>query len=175
MAIEFQTGRPNHYTRERHDKIIAAIRKNAPYEIAAWSARICGNTLTNWMTQGKNDKNAGIHSDYAQLLDDILDTEANKVMEHLTLIEAGHKTWQPRLKILERRWRKYFGQDASLYQELVDRALKIEEAFKRLHDLPMQGATSHGGEMDTESDQEARSTSEGTRGEEGRENTSEEA
>jgi hypothetical protein len=125
-------GKPFEYTQEKHDKIIASIKRNLPYEAAAWSARICERTLYYWIESGRNDFKEGNDTVFAQLLQDILETEAEKMGEHLDAIEGGHIAWRGRLAILERRWRKFFGADAGIIQELLELITKLKEDIANL-------------------------------------------
>ncbi len=140
--IESKLGRPFYkYNQAVHDKIIAAIKRNAPYEIAAWSARISEQTLYDWLNLGKQHIKEGKSSEYAQLLEDIFNTEAEKVMSHLDAMERGERGWQARLAILERRWHRFFGQYAIEFKELFDNFQKLREDVKRYTDSPTEGAT----------------------------------
>jgi len=150
--MEFKAHRPSEYTKEKHDSIVNSISKNCPYEVAAWGARICEGTLYNWLNKGKADLAAGINSEFVQLLKDITQAEHNKIQEHLEKIELNPTASKGRMWILERRWRKYFGQDAAFYQELLEKATRLDETLKKLTDNNLQGAQIHGREMDSKGD-----------------------
>lgn len=149
--MEFKRGRPVEISKEKCDLLIAGIKQNLPYEMCAWKARIAESTLYEWLRIGKEDKEKGINSMFVQLSEDLVNAEAMKVAEHLQNIEGGDKSSKGRMWILERRWRKYFGQDSLFYQELLERASKIEEAFKRLMETNLQGAQINGQKVDPES------------------------
>lgn len=125
--LEPKLGRPHKYNSDIHKQIIKSIKRNAPYKVAAWSARVCERTFYNWITWGRDDIKNDVESDFAQLLQDILSTEANKIMDHLDAIEKGNEGWRGRLLILERRWREFFGQDAGIIQDLVEIITKLKQ------------------------------------------------
>jgi len=125
-------GNPFAYTQEKHDALVAAIGKNLPYEVAAWHARVCERTFYNWMTRGKEDIQAGKNTEFAQLVQDVLNVESLKITQHLDSIENGHVAWRGRLAILERRWRKFFGADAGIIQELLELITKLKQDINQL-------------------------------------------
>ena len=111
--------------------IIDAIDRNLPYEMAAWAARISEQTLYTWLKQGAVDVAAQKNTEYSNLLEDMHESECRKVVQHLDSIERQTKNWQARSWILERRWRKYFGVDAGLIQDLMEKQEKLQAMFEK--------------------------------------------
>lgn len=111
-----------------HEQIILeAIRQNLPYEACAWRAKIWEQTLYDWLSKGKKEQQQDIKNGrYRSFYENVLYEETLKMAEHLKMMEAGEKGWQGRQVILERRWRKFFGQDAAILKEMEERIAKLE-------------------------------------------------
>jgi hypothetical protein len=120
-------GPPTKLNDEIHKIIIDAIAGNAPYDVAAWKARINPSTLYDWIKRGAADDELGLTTEFTQLAKAIKETEADKIIAHLKSCEDREERWQARMTILERRWREYFGSDARDLKE-VNRL--VEELVK---------------------------------------------
>lgn len=113
------------------EKIIELIENNVPYEMAAWGAGICEKTLYVWLSKGKEDEKNKIKSAFSELLQGVKEAECKKIAQHLLAIQNQEKNWQSRAWILERRWRKQFGQDAGIIQELLEKQEKLEAMLSK--------------------------------------------
>lgn len=128
MELRVKKGRPFYkYTKIVHFTIVTSISRNAPYEVAAWCARISEKTLYEWIKKGNDDIKNGRRTNFATLVEDILEAEGQKIISHLDAIEGGEDSWRGRLAILERRWRKFFGVDAGIIQDLMDNITKLRQ------------------------------------------------
>jgi hypothetical protein len=130
IAYQMAMGRPSKISPKIKAKILDAIEGNLPYDMAAWSARICEKTLYTWINKGKADREAGIESEYLDLLQGIKEVEANKVRKLEANIEMGIERWQSQAWLLERRWRQYFGADAGIIAELQQTFNDLKDKFE---------------------------------------------
>jgi hypothetical protein len=110
------TGRPDKFTPERRAAILASIANKIPYELAAQANGICERTLYYWLEQGLDDQEKDIKSDYAQFLQDLKNTEQEKIRKLLDVIESQPERWQATAWILERRWWKFFSPNAAVIE-----------------------------------------------------------
>jgi hypothetical protein len=136
--VQEGSGRPSKFTPERRAAIIDAIYHRIPYEMAAEANGICLDTLYEWFKIGKEHSKLGISSDYTIFSEALKRAEMQKVREHLDIISARPERWQADSWILERRWHKYFSNNASLI-----------DLNKRLSNL--EGDSSHGEENEERS------------------------
>ena len=112
---------------EKEHIILEAIRQNLPYEACAWRAKIWEGTLYGWLAKGRKElEEDNKNGRYRSFYENVLYEETIKMAEHLRTMETGEKGWQGRQVILERRWRKFFGQDAPVLKELEERIAKLE-------------------------------------------------
>lgn len=125
MAEEVDLSGRSKLTDWRVKGIIDAIAKNIPYKLAAEANGIGERTFYDWLTYAKEDREAGIESDFTHFSRLVKETEMKKIDEHLEYMEAGGKNWQARAWILERRWRQLFGVDAGGIEELTEKVNKV--------------------------------------------------
>jgi transposase-like protein len=112
-----KVGRPfETFTPERREAILLSISKRIPYEIAAESNGISERRLYQWIKQGRKDLDNGKCSEHAQFAQAIKKIEEEKMLEHLTVIQAMPERWQAHAWMLERRWWKYFSPNAALVE-----------------------------------------------------------
>lgn len=109
-------GRPPILTPELHTAIVRDIANAIPYEYAAEANGIAERTLYNWLTQGKQDRLAGLDTEYSRLLQDIKNAERNRINEHIESIRAGSDKWTSAAWMLERRWWKHYSKHVPLIQ-----------------------------------------------------------
>ena len=146
--------RPSKFTPERRAAIIDSISHRIPYELAALANGICEETLYAWLRTGIADQKAGIDSEYALFSEAIKSTEQKKIRHHFDKIDANIERWQADAWILERRWYKYFGQNAA-----------VIEFNKRLEQLENQnGKESETVPQDKEGPESCKEESEGSIG-----------
>jgi len=107
-------GRPTKFTPERRAAIIRDISRRAPYEFAAEANGICEDTLYEWIKIGKKHRREGIDSDYADFSENIKKAEMERLLEHVDKITANVDRWQADAWMLERRWHKHYGSNATL-------------------------------------------------------------
>lgn len=94
-------GRRSKYTTETIEKVLHAIRMGATYEIAARSAGISPDTLTNWQKQ------------YSDFSDKMREAEGVSARVWLEKIEnAADVDWKAAAWKLERRFPKEYGKQA---------------------------------------------------------------
>lgn len=122
-------GQPTKLTPERSERILDDIKNAIPYELAAQSNGICEDTLYEWLKRGKQDREAGVESIYSRFSEDLKRVEKNRMRSHLDKIDANVDRWQADAWILERRWWKYFSNNAPLV-EFEKRLERIENGAK---------------------------------------------
>ncbi len=64
-------------------------------------------------------------------------------------VKARRTNWQASWQLLCSIAREDFGVEAVEYKELLELFNKLSESFKRFSENPLQGAMSHGREMDS--------------------------
>ena len=117
-------GRPTKFTQETKDKILVAIRKGAPYELACNYARIDYTTLLNWRTKAEVHK----EHDYVEFFKDLKEAEGVTALIWLDKIDKAMNdgAWHPAAWKLERRHAKYFSSQAAIL-DLNARLDKLEK------------------------------------------------
>lgn len=105
-------GRPTKFTPEVKEKILIAIRKGAPYELACNYARLDVSTLYNWKEKAEVDK----LPEYIQFFEDLKEAEGHTSLMWLDVIDKAMKDgqWTAAAWKLERRHHKYFSSNAQL-------------------------------------------------------------
>lgn len=117
-----KVGRPTKLTPERQERIIGAIRGNAPNEIAAAFAGISEQTFYNWINRANEDEKAGRATEFVEFLEAIEKAQAENEIENLLIIRSSAKgqptaegvpgtpgTWQAAAWLLERRHPERYG------------------------------------------------------------------
>jgi len=107
-------GAPTKFTEEVKDKIIAAIRKGAPYEIACDYAGIDYSTYCKWQIKAKT-----YHiPEYVEFFDKVKQAKGHTALRWLDVLDkAMIDSWQPAAWKLERRYYKYFSNNAQLIEQ----------------------------------------------------------
>lgn len=129
-------GRHSLLTPEVRAIIVEAVATGLPYEMAGWAARICEKTMYTWLKRGQKDIDDNIESEWSLFLQDIKQAEMGRVGKHFNRINKGKKSWQANAWVLERRWRKNFGQDAAIIQELTSRLDSLEDKIRNKNEDP---------------------------------------
>lgn len=120
-------GRPTKFTAETKEKLLIAIRKGAPYELACNYARLDVSTLYNWKEKAEVDK----LPEYIQFFEDLKEAEGQTSLIWLDKIDKAMNegAWQAAAWKLERRHNKYFSSQAGII-EMNERLDKLEKADK---------------------------------------------
>lgn len=118
-------GRPTKFTPEVKEKLLTAIRKGAPYELACNYARIDFSTLCNWRKKADVEK----LPDYIQFFEDLKEAEGVTSLVWLDKIDKAMNegAWQAAAWKLERRHHKHFSGQAALL-EMNARLDKLEKS-----------------------------------------------
>lgn len=122
------------FTKTVRNNILKAIGKRMHYEVAAEASGITHGMLMDWMDRGQNDIENNIISDYARFFVDVRDKEMQLMCSHLENISNKVKKWKADAWILERRWPKYYGNNA-LLQDLTDRINLLERRAKMRNEV----------------------------------------
>lgn len=125
-------GRPTKFNPERCASIIEMISKRVPYALAAEANGVCEDTFYEWLKIGKSHRDKGMVSDYTIFSEAIKNAEVSRIIDHSENISSRKKNWQADAWMLERRWNKYYGANAHLY-ELNERLARLErgESFEK--------------------------------------------
>ena len=117
-------GRPTKFTPEVKEKLLIAIRKGAPYELACNYARLDVSTLYNWKEKAEVDK----LPEYIQFFEDLKEAEGHTSLMWLDVIDKAMKDgqWTAAAWKLERRHNKYFASQAAIIEmnEKLDKLLR---------------------------------------------------
>ncbi len=118
-------GQPTKFTPEVKEKILTAIRKGAPYELACNYARIDYTTLLNWKKKAEIE----CVQDYIEFFKDLKEAEGHTSLVWLDVIDKAMKDgqWTAAAWKLERRHNKYFSSQAGLI-EMNERLEKLERS-----------------------------------------------
>lgn len=122
-------------TPEVHDGIIEAIADGAPEAAAAHAVLISDRCLTEWKQIGKRDLEEGNDTIYSRLVLDIKKVRQKLMRELLNNIKAAGKNkeqWTANGWMLERIWRRHFGKEADLYEEVKKEQDEIKSLLKQL-------------------------------------------
>lgn len=121
---ERNIGRPTKFTQETKDKILMAIRKGAPYELACNYARIDITTLYNWRDKAEIDK----EPTYIEFFKDLKEAEGLTALKWLDKIDKAmdEGQWTAAAWKLERRHYKHFSSQAQLI-DMNQRLVKLED------------------------------------------------
>lgn len=130
---------------EVKDKLLVAIRKGAPYQIACNYAGVSYRVFRRWMVRGKAEKG----TEYSQFRHDIKEAEGHTALIWLDKIDKAMNDgqWTAAAWKLERRYYKYFGTNPAVIEDIK----KVENAHKKIK--KKYGGLQHGRkakEMDSE-------------------------
>ena len=118
-------GRPTKFTSEIKAKLIYAIEKGAPYELACNYARIDYTTVLNWKKKADIEK----EPEYIEFFKDLREAEGKISLKWLDVLDKAMDdgTWQAAAWKLERRHSKYFSGQAAII-EINERVDKLEQS-----------------------------------------------
>lgn len=127
MPMYDHPGQPTKFTPETKDKILVAIRKGAPYEIAANYAGISYTTFRKWILLAENEQ----IPEYVQFLRDLKEAEGHTALIWMDKIDKAMNdgAWQAAAWKLERRHYKHFSTNAQNIEH-EERLAKIEDNIK---------------------------------------------
>ncbi len=133
-----KVGRPTDFCKETCDKILVAIRKGAPYEIASNYAGICYNTLNNWKKKADDEQ----IPEYVEFFRLLKEAEGHTALIWLDKIDKAMNegAWQAAAWKLERRHYKHFSNNAPLI-DMEERMRKIEDNTRK--ELDAAEASNH--------------------------------
>lgn len=116
-------GRPTKFTPEIKEKILVAIRKGAPYELACNYARIDYTTMLNWKKKAEIE----LDPEYIEFFRDLKEAEGHTSLIWLDVIDKAMKEgqWTAAAWKLERRHYKHFSNQAGII-EMNERLDKLE-------------------------------------------------
>jgi hypothetical protein len=117
-------GRPTKLTPEVREKILVAIRKGAPYQLACDYARIDVSTFCKWRIRAEVNKDPL----FVEFFQDLKEAEGHTSLIWLDVIDKAMKEgqWTAAAWKLERRHYKHFSNQAGMI-EMNQRLEKIEE------------------------------------------------
>lgn len=132
-------GQPTKFTPETKEKLLVAIRKGAPYEIACNYAGIHYATFLNWRHRANVDK----IPEYVKFLIDLKEAEGHTALIWLDKIDKAMTdgAWQAAAWKLERRHYKHFSNQAGLI-EMNQRIDEIANDIKGQNNEVISGASS---------------------------------
>lgn len=124
MTSSRKMGRPTKFTEEIKEKLISAIKKGAPYEIACNASGIDYVTLLNWRAKAENEK----LPDYIDFFKQLKEAEGHTALRWLDIIDKAMADgqWTAASWKLERRHAKYFSQNAAIL-EMNERLAALEK------------------------------------------------
>ena len=107
-------GAPTKFTEETKEKLITAIRKGAPYEIACDYAGITYSCLNQWMHKANKDK----IPEFVEFFDKLKEAKGHTALRWLDVLDkAMVDSWQPAAWKLERRYYKHFSNNAQMIEQ----------------------------------------------------------
>jgi hypothetical protein len=121
-------GRPTKFTTEYKEKILTAIRKGAPYEIACNYAGLCYDTFRRWRVKSEEEKDPELLAFFAELKE----AEGHTALIWLDKIDKAMNEgqWTAASWKLERRHSRYFSHQAAII-EMNERLEKLEKGESR--------------------------------------------
>lgn len=123
---------------EKRATIMECVEIGMPYKYAAHAARVSERVLYDWLERGREDFDAGLTTEFSEFLHDIEQGLAGRLKKHMIRINEGAQVWHSSAWMLERRWRKDFGQDAAMVEELTNRLGKLEALLQKQDDDPLK-------------------------------------
>lgn len=117
-------GQPTKFTPEIKEKLLTAIKKGAPYELACNYARIHYTTVLNWKKKAEKE----LLPEYIEFFNDLKEAEGSTALKWLNVIDKSMSegVWQAAAWKLERRHAKYFSSNSAIV-EMNERLDKLEK------------------------------------------------
>ncbi len=171
MTSIYYRGFHTKLTPELHAKIIEMAPKGLTLRVIS---KLCGlhhETLIEWLRRAKTETEKGLCTPFTELSVDFDEKIGNEIVLLIADVREGKKKWKASWELLKALSREDFGADATQFQYLVEIINKLKEDIAILKDNQFKGI-SHGGKVDTKSNQEAGSSAQGIGGQEGEEDPS---
>jgi hypothetical protein len=111
---------PYKLTPDRAKIVLENVRSDLSVTNASRIAGLSPQTPLNWITRGKQDKDAGIESTYTKFLDEFYVAQGLKVREFMRDVATMNKGWQAVAWLLEKCCAEDFGKDSELYKQLLE-------------------------------------------------------
>ncbi len=121
-------GRPSKFTPEAREKLLTALRKGAPYELACNYARISYSLFREWVIEAERGENP----DFVEFLDNLREVEGHTALIWLDKIDKAMNdgAWQAAAWKLERRHFKHFSSHAAVLELAEEmKALAEKQGF----------------------------------------------
>jgi len=117
-------GQPTKFTPDHKEKLLTAIRKGAPYELACNYARIHYNTFLKWKAIAEEEK----RPEYVEFMEELKEAQGHTALIWLDKIDKAMNEgmWTAAAWKLERRHARYFSNQAAII-ELNERLDKLEK------------------------------------------------
>jgi hypothetical protein len=124
-------GRPTDFTPDVKERLLVAIRKGAPYDMACAYAGISYSCLNKWRKKAET----GQDPDFVQFFHDLNQIKAQTALVWLDKIDKAMNdgVWQAAAWKLERRYYRHFSNHAPIV-EMEERIRKMEESLSRKDD-----------------------------------------
>jgi hypothetical protein len=121
-------GQPTKCTPEAKEKMLYAISKGAPYQLACDYAGVSYRTFLNWKAKAEEEN----IPEYVQFFRDLKQTQGATAIHWLEKIDEAMEegTWQTAAWKLERRQGRYFAPQAAII-DANERIDKLEEGSNR--------------------------------------------
>jgi len=117
-------GQPTKFTAEAREKMLYAISKGAPYQLACDYARVSFQTFQNWKAKATNEK----LPEYVEFFEDLKQAQGATAVQWLEKIDEAMEdgTWTAAAWKLERRQGRYFAPQAAII-DAHERIDKLQE------------------------------------------------
>ncbi len=107
-------GQPTKFTEETKEKLLVAIRKGAPFEIACDYAGITTSCLSLWRKKAQDEQ----IPEYVEFFDKLKEAKGHTALRWLDVLDkAMVDSWQPAAWKLERRYYKHFSNNAQMIEQ----------------------------------------------------------
>ena len=120
-------GQPTKFTPEIKAKLLEAIKKGAPFELACSYARIHFSTLMNWKRKAEDE----FCPEYIKFFEDLEEAKGATALMWLEKIDKAmdEGTWQAASWKLAKRHSKHFSESAGIIEmnERLDRLERLEK------------------------------------------------
>lgn len=126
-------GAPTKFTDEVKEKLLSAIRKGAPYEIACNYAGISYECLNKWRKKAKKEN----IPEFVEFFVALKEAEGHTALIWLAHIDAAMKdgSWQAAAWKLERRYYEHFSSNPVLLKDFKE----LTKMFKKVMDTVDKG------------------------------------
>jgi transposase len=128
-----KNGRPFRVPTDEEINLISYwVGENLSLPNAARHAEHDPATVYRWMEQGREDNSKELDTPYTKLFKSVSKSQSEKITKLLNKIEECPKNFNALCWILEKCFREEFSNDAEEYKYLVEKFLKLQDAYDRL-------------------------------------------